>query len=134
MSKSYSVKELVNTILPEKEQLDFTMLLQLLPLIEEDGDYKDFAALFSIIGIDKLLLLCKYKGNATIKIPTLQELTAEIDALQWYSDIYISHIKTEEDIPDGNRMKGRVSKIWHIIDKKKQEENARNDKEKNKGS
>ena len=45
--------------------------------------------------------LCKHCGGETIKLPTLQTLSNSIDALQLFYDIYISHKKTEEDIPMG---------------------------------
>lgn len=81
------------------EELDFQYLLQLLPPLEDTPEFSWLPELFSIIGARKLILLCKYAGGETIKIPTVDQLSRDIDALQWYYDVYISHKKEQADIP-----------------------------------
>jgi hypothetical protein len=81
------------------EELDFQYLLQLLPPLEDTPEFAWLPELFSIIGARKLITLCKYAGGETIKIPTIEQLSKDIDALQWYYDVYISHKKSVDEIP-----------------------------------
>lgn len=81
------------------EELDFQYLLQLLPPLEDTPEFAWMPELFSIIGARKLITLCKYAGGETIKIPTIEQLSKDIDALQWYYDVYISHKKNVDEIP-----------------------------------
>ena len=81
------------------EELDFQYLLQLLPPLEDTPEFAWLPELFSIIGARKLITLCKYAGGETIKIPTIEQLSKDIDALQWYYDVYISHKKNVDEIP-----------------------------------
>jgi hypothetical protein len=82
-----------------KEELDFQYLLQLLPPLENEPEFAWLPELFSIIGARNLITLCKYAGGETIKIPTLDQLSMDIDALQWYYDVYITKKKSVADIP-----------------------------------
>jgi hypothetical protein len=81
------------------EELDFQYLLQLLPPLEDTPEFSWLPELFSIIGAKNLITLCKYVGGETIKIPTIEQLSKDIDALQWYYDVYISHKKNVDEIP-----------------------------------
>lgn len=85
--------------LPITEELDFAYLLELMPPLHNVPEFAWLPELFSIIGHEKLILLCNYAGGETIKIPTLDELTRSIDALQWFYDINIKHIKSISDVP-----------------------------------
>ena len=82
------------------EELDFQYLLQLLPPLENEEAFAWLPELFSIIGAEKLITLCKYAGGETIKIPTLDQLLEDIEALQWYYDVYIKKSKSTFNIPD----------------------------------
>ena len=82
-----------------KEELDFQYLLQLLPPLENEPEFAALPELFSIIGAKTLIKLCKYAGGETIKIPTLEQLSQDIDALQWYYDVFISKKKLVSEIP-----------------------------------
>lgn len=82
-----------------KDELDFQYLLQLLPPLEDTPEFSWLPELFSIIGARNLINLCKYAGGETIKIPTIEQLSRDIDALQWYYDVYISKKKSSADIP-----------------------------------
>lgn len=86
--------------LPITEELDFQYLLQLLPPLENEADFAWLPELFSIIGANKLITLCKYAGGETIKIPTIEQLSKDIEALQWYYDVYISKKKYDFEIPE----------------------------------
>lgn len=88
-----------NKELPVTEELDFQYLLQLLPPLEDTPEFANLPELFSILGAKNLIKLCKYAGGETIKLPTLEQLLKDIQALQWYYDVYISHKKTVMDIP-----------------------------------
>lgn len=81
------------------ESSDFYLLLELmLPLYKEE-EYAWLPELFSIIGHEKLLTLAKYAGGETIKIPTLEEITTSIEALDWFYKVYILHCKYRKSIP-----------------------------------
>ena len=82
-----------------KDELDFQYLLQLLPPLEGEPEFAWLPELFSIIGARNLITLCKYAGGETIKIPTLEQLDQDIEALQWYYDIYISKKKNIVEVP-----------------------------------
>ena len=85
--------------LPISEELDFQYLLQLLPPLENEPEFAWLPELFSIIGAKKLITLCKYAGGETIKLPTVDQLSRAIDALQWYYDVYVTGKKSVEEIP-----------------------------------
>ena len=81
------------------ESSDFHCLLELmLPLYNVD-EFAWLPELFSIIGHEKLLLLMKYAGGETIKIPTLEQLSDSIQALDWYYRVYITRKKRRKSIP-----------------------------------
>ena len=88
------------------EDLDFHYLLSLMP--------SWLPELFSTIGHESLIKLCKYAGGETIRIPTLYELSDSIDALQSYYDVYIKHAYTPEEIP--TKLKDLVKKIKEVFD------------------
>jgi len=98
--------------LPITEELDFQYLLQLLPPLEDEEAFACLPELFSIIGAEKLITLCKYAGGETIKIPTLDQLLEDIEALQWYYDVYIKKSKTTFDMPEA-----LVGKVTMIVNK-----------------
>lgn len=85
--------------LPISEELHFQYLLQLLPPLENEPEFAWLPELFSIIGAKNLITLCKYAGGETIKIPTIDQLSQDIEALQWYYDVYITKRKTLGEIP-----------------------------------
>ena len=98
--------------LPITEELDFQYLLQLLPPLENEPEFSWLPELFSIIGVKNLITLCKYAGGETIKIPTIEQLDKDIEALQWYYDIYISHKKSVVELP--TELQPLVAKIKSI--------------------
>jgi hypothetical protein len=95
--------------IPTSEELDFQYLLQLLPPLENTPEFANLPELFSIIGAKSLIKLCKYAGGETITIPTLEQLCRDIEALQWYYDVYIKKTKSSSEIP--LELRELVSKI-----------------------
>lgn len=100
--------------LPITEELDFAYLLSLLPPLKDEPEFAWLPELFSIVGHESLIRLCKYAGGETIKIPTLDELVDAIDALQLFYDAYLVHKRDPDSIPEGKRF--IVNKIKAIYD------------------
>ena len=98
--------------LPIKDELDFQYLLQLLPPLENEPEFAWLPELFSIIGARNLITLCKYAGGETIKLPTLDQLAKDIEALQWYYDVFITHKKSAIEVPP--ELKDLVQKIQGV--------------------
>ena len=97
------------------EELDFQYLLQLLPPLEDTPEFSWLPELFSIIGAKNLITLCKYAGGETIQIPTVEQLSQDIDALQWYYDVYVTGKKPVDEIPVG--LRPLVNKIRDVYTK-----------------
>lgn len=96
--------------LPITEELDFHYLLQLLPTLQKEPEFAWLPELFSIIGYDKLITLCKYAGGEVIKIPTVEQLSNSIEALQWFYDLHITKTKNHKDVPP--KISALVDKIF----------------------
>lgn len=86
--------------LPITEELDFAYLLALMPALHGVEEFALLPEMFAILGHEHLLKLCKYAGGETLKIPTLEELSKSIDALQLFYSVYIDNSKTFDEIPD----------------------------------
>lgn len=106
--------------LPLTEELDFHYLLTLMPPLTGVSEYAWLPELFSIVGYESLLKLCRYAGGETIRIPTLEELEAAIDSLQWFYDIYIKKIRQIENVP--SNLVPYVNKIKEVYDARNSEE------------
>lgn len=99
--------------LPTSEELDFQYLLQLLPPLEDTPEFANLPELFSLIGAKSLIKLCKYAGGETITIPTLEQLCQDIEALQWYYDVYIKKTKSSAEIPlDLKELVGKIYRTY----------------------
>ena len=85
--------------LPITEELDFAYLLDLMPALHDMPNFALLPELFAILGHEKLILLCKYAGGETIKVPTLSQLSDSIEALQWFYDVQIKHTKEITEVP-----------------------------------
>ncbi len=85
--------------LPITEELDFAYLLELMPALHDKPDFAWLPELFSIVGAESLINLCKYAGGEVIRIPTLEELTSSVEALQYFYDLRIKKTKHLSDIP-----------------------------------
>lgn len=92
------------------EELDFHYLLTLMPTLRSMPQFTWLPELFSTIGHDSLIELCRYAGGETITIPTLDELLDSVNSLQYFYDAYISKKISVSDIPD--RYKKPVCEIW----------------------
>ena len=96
------------------ETSDFHCLLELmLPLYQVD-EYSWLPELFSIVGYEKLLLLAKYAGGSTIKIPTVEEISDAVEALSWYYKVYVIKNKYKKSIPE--QYVELVGKIKEVFD------------------
>lgn len=89
--------------LPAKEEIDFCYLLALLPMLKGIPEYSCLPELFSIIGHEKMIDLCKFAGGECIMIPTLEELSKSIESLKWYYSIFITDSKSIDEVPDEYR-------------------------------
>ena len=99
--------------LSTSEELDFQYLLQLLPPLEDTPEFANLPELFSLIGAKSLIKLCKYAGGETITIPTLEQLCQDIEALQWYYDVYIKKTKSSAEIPlDLKELVGKIYRTY----------------------
>ncbi len=85
--------------LPITEELDFEYLLELMPMLHDTPGFSWLPELFSIVGVESLINLCRYAGGETIQIPTLEELSESIEALQYFYDIRIKKSKSLLDVP-----------------------------------
>lgn len=88
-----------HNVLDTKEELDFHYLLGLMPPLHNTPEFAWLPELFSIIGHERLILLCKYAGGERIRIPTLEQLSDSIDAMQWFYDVKIKQCKPITDVP-----------------------------------
>ena len=95
-----------------REDLDFAYLLELMRPLSVIPEYSLLPELFSIIGHENLLKLCKYAGGQTITIPTLNELKDAMYALQWFYDVDIKHTKDGSMIPEN--LVSSVNKIREV--------------------
>lgn len=86
--------------LPITEELDFAYLLELMPVLHDQPGFTWLPELFSIIGPESLINLCRYAGGEVITIPTLEDLTTSVEALQFFYDVKIKKTKSVKDIPD----------------------------------
>lgn len=100
--------------LPKSEELDFHYLLSLMRPLYRIDDFCWLPELFSIIGHERLITLCKYAGGEIIRIPKLEELSNSIDALQYFYDVYIKHKKSPNEIPES--LKSLVATIKEVYD------------------
>ena len=99
------------------EELDFAYLLELMLPLHNVPEFAWLPELFSIIGHEKLLTLCKYAGGETITIPTTEQLVDSVNALQWFYDINISKEHTYSEVP---------KELRELVDKITEVYNARN--------
>ena len=81
------------------ESSDFYLLLELMVPLYNVEEYAWLPELFSIVGHERLITLAKYAGGETIKIPTINEITSAIEALDWYYKVYIKKCNYKKSIP-----------------------------------
>ena len=104
----------MKTKLPIFEELDFAYLLELMLPLYNIPEFAWLPELFSIVGHETLLKLCKYAGGESIKIPTLEQLQDSIDALQWFYDIKFKKTKMLLEVPP--KLLPLVNKIIEVYD------------------
>lgn len=84
-----------------KDELNFHYLLSLMRPLHNVKEYAWLPELFSIIGAERLILLSKYCGGETVTIPSLDELSSSIEALEWFYKVEIEKKASVYDIPKG---------------------------------
>lgn len=99
--------------LPITENLDFAYLLELMPPLHDIPEFAWLPELFSIIGYESLIKLCKYAGGETIQIPTLSQLTDSIEALQIFYDTYIAKVRSNRSVVPAH-IQDMVQKIMRV--------------------
>lgn len=102
--------------LPVSEELDFHYLLSLLPPLFEVSEFAWLPELFSIVGYESLIKLCKYAGGESIHIPTLEELSDSIDALKYFYHVGLT--KSCEPYLISEKIEGIVAKIREVYNAK----------------
>lgn len=108
--------------LPITEELDFAYLLELMLPLHNVSEFAWLPELFSIVGYESLLKLCKYAGGETITIPTTDQLTMGIDALQWFYNIHIAKRNTIADVPkELLKLLQKIEDIYYVGDSKTSE-------------
>lgn len=96
------------------ESSDFYLLLELMVPLYKEEKFAWLPELFSILGHEKLLELAKYAGGETIKIPTVEQISDALEALDWYYLVYIKHSKYRKSIPP--EYTDTVDKIKEVFD------------------
>lgn len=96
------------------ESSDFHYLLELLPLLYETDEYQWLPELFSIVGYERLINLARYAGGETVKIPTVEQLSTSLEALDWYYKVYVAKKKRIKSVP--LEYSELVAKIKETID------------------
>lgn len=104
----------MNNKLPITEELDFHYLLELMPPLHNESAFSWLPELFSVIGHDRLITLCKFAGGETIKIPTLEQLSVSVESLQWFYDTEISKRRTSDEIlPQYRELVSKIKEIYN---------------------
>ena len=104
--------------LPITEELDFHYLLTLLPPLQNEPEFALLPELFSTITSDKpdfekLIDLCKFCGGEVIKIPTIDQLSDSISALQYFYDVDIKGMcRTDIVSPTVEKLYHKIRKIY----------------------
>lgn len=96
--------------LPITEELDFAYLLELMTPLHDVEGFCWLPELFSIVGHESLINLCRYAGGETVQIPTLDELECSIEALQLFYDINIKG-RTELSLPRSKKIRKLYQRI-----------------------
>ena len=103
--------------LPITEELDFAYLLELMLPLHNVPEFAWLPELFSIVGHDSLINLCKYAGGETITIPTTEQLSNSINALQWFYDIEFNHTHTYGEVPkDLCELVQKIHEVYYARD------------------
>lgn len=107
--------------LPITEEIDFAYLLELMRPLHDVPAFAWLPELFSIIGHERLITLCQYAGGETLTVPTVEQLTESIEALQWFYDVVIKRSREEADVPQS--LKPLFYTIVRIFDARNSQSN-----------
>lgn len=100
--------------LPLTEELDFSYLLSLMRPLHDIDEYAWLPELFTLIGHEKLIDLCRYAGGELVRVPTLDELADSIEGLQQFYNVYIAKKYEVSEVP--SEFADLVGKIKEIYD------------------
>lgn len=98
------------------EELDFAYLLELMRPLSAEPNYAWLPELFSLIGVESLIQLCKYAGGQTIKLPTLDQLNYSIEAMQWFYEVHIKGVDISNVPKQYVEEVNRIIKLYANID------------------
>lgn len=98
------------------EELDFAYLLELMRPLSAEPNYAWLPELFSLIGVESLIQLCKYAGGQTIKLPTLDQLNYSIEAMQWFYEVHIKGVDISNVPKQYAEEVNRIIKLYANID------------------
>ena len=102
-----------NNALPITDEINLHYLLELMPPLYEVPEYALLPELFSTIGIDSLLALCKYAGGETVRIPTITELSTAILALDvFYTRDILKHEYSDDVSMDVINLYERIKAVY----------------------
>lgn len=107
--------------LPLTEELDFSYLLGLMRPLHNIDEFSLLPELFTLLGHEKVIELCRYVGGETITFPTLEELSDSVEALQIFYDVYIAKKYKLDDVENTANLE-LVKKIKEIYDVRECEE------------
>lgn len=104
----------MNKQLPVTQELDFHYLLGLMPPLHDVPEFAWLPELFSTIGYESLIKLCRFAGGESIRLPELEQLLDSIEALQWFYDIDISKKRTDDELPlEYQNLVYKIRKIYN---------------------
>lgn len=110
----------MNGKLPLTEELDFHYLLALMTPLQGVPEFSWLPELFSIVGYERLITLCKYAGGESIKIPTLAQLVSCLEALQWFYDVQIACRCKKSEVPkEYIGLYDKIEKVYNVEDYKR---------------
>ena len=109
----------MNNNLPITEELDFHYLLGLLPPLTGESEFAWLPELFSILSVEKsafekLIDLCNFCGGETLRIPTIDELSDSIEALQYFYDTEIKGLsRTDIVSPKIEMLVRKIKEVYY---------------------
>ena len=98
-----------------RDEIDFANLLELMEPLHDISEYALLPELFSTVGYESLLKLCKYAGGETVKIPKLQDLVDSMYALQIFYDIEFKHKISYKDVPKSYvKLVNKIKDVYYV--------------------
>jgi len=83
------------------EDFDFASILELMVPMYYRPEYAWLPELMSIVGYQSLIRLCKVAGGEKIMIPTIDQLSEAVEAMDWYYRVWVTKRSKITDVPPG---------------------------------